>query len=110
MSSDDDYEAEYKFIKERFGDNNFNICLPMRELKDKLTDEDQIIIKQDFKCYCYGDNPPINKYFLIKNKEMTNENIIDDLIKQGLTAECNHSFLECISKQTTSQFSLGFGS
>ena len=126
-SSDDgsdssrDYEAEFKYIEKRFPNAEFSICIDVSKLKEYLTDEKEIIIKQQFSCGCYlryddmflDDNThlrPPNKYFIIKNDNMTIENILDELIKQKMTTDCDHHFLEGFEKETDIQWGLCFGS
>lgn len=116
-----DYEAEIKYIDKRFPNAKFDISIDVSKLKDKLSDETEIVIKQTFCCGCYlryehmllDDNShlrPPNKYFVIRNDNMTIENIIDELIKQNMTTECDHRFLEGFDKETHIQYSMFFGS
>ena len=110
-----DYEAERQYIEERFPNASFDICIDKDVLKEKLTDERTIVIKQTFTCYCHDPkytncDRPQPKYFVITNDNMTIENVIDELIRQNMTADCNHRFLEIFQQQTDAQFCIGFGS
>tara|TARA_B100001094_G_C18142907_1_gene778933 strand:- start:1016 stop:1363 length:348 start_codon:yes stop_codon:yes gene_type:complete len=112
--TEEQYEADFKYIEERFKDANFTISIDKDILKDKLTDKKEIVIKQYFFCACYGcgdiNNRPPNKYFIIRNDNMTYENIIDELIKQNMKAECDHRFLESFDKETEMQYGMFLGS
>jgi hypothetical protein len=112
--TEEQYEADFKYMEARFPDAGFSICIDRDKLKDLLTEDKQIIIKQDFFCRCYGceniDNRPPNKYFIINNDVMSYENVIDELIKQNCITDCDHNFLELIVKQTDIQYELCFGS
>jgi len=108
------FEIENKYIEERFPNTNFTISISLKKLKEKLTDQKEIIVKQHFFCSCWGcqdvNNRPPNKYFIIQNDNMTIENVIDELIKQNLTTDCDHQFLEGFDKETDIQYSMFFGS
>ena len=108
-------DEDIEFINNCFPDANFTICLKPDELNDKISDEKQIVIKQTFTCYCHdtkytGVDRPQPKYFVITNDNMTVENVLDELISQNMTADCNHQFLEGFDQATDVQFELGFGS
>jgi len=109
------FDADMDFINHRFPDAKFTICFTPDEIKERLSDESQIVVKQTFICYCHdtkytGVDRPQSKFYVINNAEMTVENILDELIKQNMTVECNHQFLERILKQTDAQYELQFGS
>tara|TARA_R110000823_G_scaffold307946_1_gene431357 strand:- start:374 stop:721 length:348 start_codon:yes stop_codon:yes gene_type:complete len=112
--TEEQYDADYKYIKERFPNAGFDIGIDRDKLTDLLTTDKQIIIKQDFFCRCYGcediDHRPPNKYFIINNDVMSYENVIDELIKQNCVTDCDHNFLELIVKKTDVQYELWFGS
>ena len=109
------FDEDFEFINNRFPDANFTICLKPDELKEKISDEKQIVIKQTFSCYCYdtkytGVDRPQPKFFVITNDNMTVENVIDELIRQNMTADCNHQFFEGFYQATDAQYEMRFGS
>ena len=110
----DHYDADFDYIQKRFKDAKFCVGIDRNKLKDLLTTDKQIIIKQDFFCRCYGcgdiNNRPPNKYFIINNDVMSYENVIDELIKQNCITDCDHNFLEKIEQKTEVQYELWFGS
>lgn len=112
--TEEQHMADLKYIDGRFPYAKFDVSIDRDKLKEIITREKQIIIKQDFCCTCWGckdiDYRPPNKYFIINNDVMSYENVIDELIRQELVAECDHRFLELITKQTEVQYNLWFGS
>ena len=90
----------------------FSIAIEDSELDDILSDKDQIMIKQDFNCYCFHvKREP--RYFRIKcpkGKPLTNKQVIKELIEQRMILECNHVFLEGFIKKTDYQYELMTGS
>ena len=90
----------------------FSIAIEDSELDDILSDKDQIMIKQDFNCYCFHvKREP--RYFRIKcpkGKSLTNKQVIKELIEQRMILECNHVFLEGFIKKTDYQYELMTGS
>ena len=111
----DTNDEEVDFFNKRFPDAKFSICLRQDELKEKISDEKQVAIRQTFTCYCHdtkytGIDRPQPKFFVIKNDNMTVENVLDELIRQNMTADCNHQFLEGFYKHTDAQYELFFGS
>ena len=90
----------------------FSIAINDSELDNVLSDQDQIMIKQDFDCYCFNKKRD-PRYFHIqcpKDKSLTNRCIIQQLIDQKMVLECNHVFLEGFIKNTDCQFELATGS
>ena len=112
--TEEQYQEEFKYIEKRFPDAQFDVSIAREKLTDIITTDKQIIIKQDYFCSCWGckdvNNRPPNKYYIINNDVMSYENVIDELIKQKLVADCDHRFLELITKTTDIQYSLWFGS
>ena len=104
---------EIAWMNERFKDAKFSVDIPKNELDYLLSEEPQIIIKQTFICPCYKceccDKLP-NKFFCITNNNMTQANVIDELIRQNLECKCDHFFLEGFDQETDIQFGLFFGS
>tara|TARA_R100000951_G_scaffold2414_1_gene3800 strand:+ start:4180 stop:4638 length:459 start_codon:yes stop_codon:yes gene_type:complete len=107
-------DEDIEFINNRFPDAKFTICLKPDELNDKISDEKQIVIKQTFSCYCHDTTAnydrPQPKFFVITNDNMTIENILDELIRQNMTADCNHQFFEGFYQATDAQYEMRFGS
>ena len=65
-------------------------------MKDPISKK-KVTLIQTFNCYCYDTSPRPTKTFIIKsNKPMTNRYIINELIKQDFTLDCNHCFLESL--------------
>ena len=89
----------------------FSIAIEDSELDNILTEKDQIMIKQDFDCYCFHKKRE-PRYFHIKRRSesLTNRCVIQQLIEQKMVLECNHVFLEGFIKKTDCQFELGTGS
>ena len=79
---------------EMFPDAKFNVAININDLDYIITDKKEIIIQQEFKCYCYKNLPTDNKIFTIRGDKLTKKYVIDDLIKQGLVINCDHRFLE----------------
>jgi len=109
----------FDYLQERFKNAKFVISMDKNELKEILTAEKTIVIKQEFNCYCFNGVceccnealiRPKTRYFVIKNDIMSVENVIDELIKQDCKTYCNHNFLEFFDKQTDVQFGMFFGS
>jgi|TARA_B110000027_G_C16085447_1_gene285714 hypothetical protein len=102
---DEEDESEFKGAM-------FSIAIEDSELDDILSDKDQIMIKQDFNCYCFHvKREP--RYFRIKcpkGKSLTNKQVIKELIEQRMILECNHVFLEGFIKKTDYQYELMTGS
>ena len=98
--------------KSEFKGAMFSIAIEDSELDDILSDKDQIMIKQDFNCYCFHvKREP--RYFRIKcpkGKSLTNKQVIKELIEQRMILECNHVFLEGFIKKTDYQYELMTGS
>ena len=105
------YDEEIDKKSEFYG-AMFSVDIDESELDDILSDLDQVIIKQDFDCYCFHvKREP--RYFHIKGpkgKSLTNRDVIKELIEQKMNLECNHMFLEGFIKKTECQFELMTGS
>jgi len=100
-----EYEAECDKIHEMFPNANFVISIPIEELDDVISTEPLIILKLTHTCYCYK-NPKVPEWFNIRCTKMTNKNILNELIKQNLTLNCNHRFIEGFFKQTDTQYEI----
>jgi hypothetical protein len=109
---DDQFHYDGTIDKSEFKGAMFSIAIEDSELDDILSDKDQIMIKQDFNCYCFHvKREP--RYFRIKcpkGKSLTNKQVIKELIEQKMILECNHVFLEGFIKKTDYQYELMTGS
>lgn len=105
----EDYEKEFELIDALFPEAKFTICLKSSQMDEVISLEKQIVIEESLYCYCNGMLKKSNLY-IIKNMEMTNKNVINELIRQGMNRDCNHRFLESIYKKTECHFDLHFGS
>ena len=113
LEQEQEINDEIAWMDERFKDANFTVSIPKNELDDLLSEEPQIIIKQTFTCPCYNCeccDRPMNKFFCITNDNMTQANVIDELIKQNLECDCDHNFLEGFDQETDIQFGMCMGS
>ena len=81
-------------LDEMFFNAYFDVSMDIKKLDDLVSDKNEIIIQQEFKCYCYKNLPTDNKIFTIRGDKLTNKYIIEDLINQGLVINCDHRFLE----------------
>jgi hypothetical protein len=89
---------------------NFNICIKVNDL-DKVIMENKVVIKCDFDCYCYSDNPRTSEYFICKKeKNITNRDLINCLIENKFDTQCNHCFLEKFEITSECQVKPWFGS
>jgi len=90
----------------------FVVDIDESELDEIISESDQIMIKQEFTCYCFNvKREPL--YYRVKGsptKKLTNRYVIEELIKQKVNLECNHMFLEGFIKKTDVQFELQVGS
>lgn len=103
---------ELQIIDDMFPDAKFSPSIDLENLDDIVSDKKEIIIKQDFTCYCYDNINKRPKYYTIKcgeNESLTNKYIINELIKKGIRVECDHVFLESFDllKDNTYLFSCG---
>ena len=89
----------------------FVVAIDESELDDIISESDQIMIKQEFTCYCFNvKRDPL--YYHIKGscgKKLTNRRVINELIEQKMNLECNHMFLEGFTQKTDVQFELDVG-
>jgi hypothetical protein len=99
---EEQYEAELKIIDEIFKDANFSVSIDIDELDELLTDKKQIIIKSDYKCYCYANEVRQPEYFQICGDCITNKYVLEELMKQNLNLNCNHYFIEGFLKSVHS--------
>lgn len=105
----------YNEIEEKmkmFPTKNFYVDIPFDKLDNKLTDKTDIVVKCDYKCYCYSECKRETEYFYISHPNITNRVIINHLIKHGYDPNCNHRNIEEIHQTENSdcQFELWLGS
>ena len=109
-TTDTQFEEELRQINEIFGDTNFTISIGLEHMDDLITDRTCIVIKSDYKCYCYDANPRPSDYFIILNDRITIKHVLLELKEQHLCLECNHHFIEGFQKDSDCQYSLIIGS
>jgi hypothetical protein len=110
---EEEYNKEIEKINKEFPDaNNFSICVDYKELDNIISKKKQIIIKHTYECYCYENINRSTEYFKINDtKPITNRKVIEELCIQNFNPDCNHVFLECISKIKNSiEYELHMGS
>ncbi len=105
-----DYTFEIDLIDKMFPNAKFVIAIDIEELDDIVTDRTNIVIKNTYDCYCYDGVKKIADYFYISGERITNKFIINKLIEQGLSLNCNHCFVEGFFKETSCQFGICTGS
>ena len=93
--SDEIYEKEMLLLEQMFPDANFTISIGIDAMGILVTDDTQMIVKHIYNCGCYDDNErPNTKYYSITGAQLTYRYVIDSLITQGLTLDCDHHFME----------------
>lgn len=121
---EEDWNDERTMIEHMFPDAKFAISIRLSDLNDIVSPLDKIIVKQTFDCYCYRgignaelqEPCQVPKWFPIHCREtgmMTVRHVVNELIRQGMSLDCNHCFLEGItqsSKGGDCQFELIIGS
>ena len=115
QKSDEQYSYEMEQIYNMFPNAKFDIAIQLEDLHEVVTDNKEVVIKNTYSCYCYDDCNRNTDYFYITAKngcKMTNKFIIQELINQGLSLDCNHRFLEGFmkSKNSDCQFEIVVGS
>ena len=112
MIDNDDliYEEEQRQLNEIFGDTDFTISIALDELDELLTERNRVIIKSNYKCYCYDNEPRNTDFFIICGDKITIKYVLLELKKQGLHLDCNHNFIEFFQKDNECQFTIGTGS
>ena len=115
MSSDESeseaaYEAEQEQIEALFPQAKFTICIALSDLDDLVTDKKTIVVKQSYGCYCYDDCPRKTDWVVVHSNRITNRVVLTELIKQDLTLECNHCFVEGFHELSECQFEIITGS
>ena len=117
MTEQEQLEFDLAFEKIHDTFPNINFVLPFDEVEQLdalISEEREIIIKQDFKCYCYdkkfGGKPRKPKTIKIKCENMTYKNVILELVKKKFVVRCGHYFLEEFYEDTDGTYLLRFGS
>ena len=111
--SDEQLESEFRMIDEMFPNSKFSPSIDLENLNDIVSDKKEIIIKQDYTCYCYDNMNKRPKYYTIKcgeNGSLTNKYIMNELIKKDLKLECEHRFLEGFNHLNDNIYELCLGS
>ena len=105
------FEFQQKIIDELFPNVKFSMCIDFNDLNKVVTTKKKATLIQTFDCYCYDTSPRPTKTFIIKsNKPMTRRYIINELIKQDFTLDCNHCFLESLEVNSKGIIEYGTGS
>ena len=94
--TEDEYKYEIQEIQNMFPNAQFKIRIPIEEMYDVISDKPFIIVTRIFDCYCREGRKKSKKSYRIKGKILTYKYVIEQLIKQGLQLECDHSFLQGI--------------
>jgi hypothetical protein len=94
--TDEEYQREQKIIDETFPDAKFPICITPKEIDEVCCDgRTDVMIKHKCDCY-YWDNCPHlcpTHFIRVKNtKPITHRMVLDALIENGFSPECNHIF------------------
>ena len=113
MDTDDEYQKEYEYIESEFPNAKFSICIPMCDLDNVISNEKTIIIRRNYYCYCYDMNDKKRDHYVITHDNMTYRNVIHEMIRQDISFDCNHRFLEAIEpthKDNHTQFQFSMGS
>lgn len=101
--TEEDYEREIACIANMFKEAQFDISIDLELMDELLTEQNHIIIKNAYSCYCHNNNKP-TEYFSIKGDRLTYRYVINKLIEQDLKLDCNHRFLEGFDKTPNRQF------
>ena len=108
--TEEEMENEFDLIDKMFPGAKFVIAIDIEELDDVVTERTNIVIKNTYDCYCYAGVNKIADYFYISGERITNKFIINKLIEQGLSLNCNHCFIEGFDKESDCQFGISAGS
>jgi hypothetical protein len=109
--TDEEYEYDAEQINSMFPNAQFTIAIDIENIDELITDKHNLIIKRNYNCYCYNYSKNTD-YYYIRGENMTVRYVIEELIKENLTLDCNHCFLEGFNKTLGSdcQFELCLGS
>jgi len=114
-SDEEEYMKEIEIINEMFPDACFSVAIRLAEMDEIISEKDTIVIKSDYRCYCYRDYPRNTDFFIInrpKNGKITYKHIFTELMNQELDLDCDHCFIEGIEQTPNSecQFEFALGS
>ena len=110
---DEELQREFRIIDDMFPEADFTPSVRLENLDDVVTDEKEIIIKQDFTCYCHDNMNKRSKYFTIKcgeHESITNKFIMTELMKQKMKIDCDHRFVEGFYKHKDNIYEIWTGS
>lgn len=114
--TEEEMEREIALIDEMFPDAQFSIAIDLEEMDDVLTELSSIVVKNTYTCYCYDGHIIPTDYFHISTTtsrpKMTVKYVLEQLISQGLSLECNHCFVEgfVLTNASACQFEIATGS
>ena len=109
----EEIDIEIRQMDEMFSDAKFSPSIDFEELDDVVSDKKEIIIKQDFTCYCYDNINKSPKYFTVKcreNESLTNKYIMTELMKQKMKIDCDHRFVEGFNHLNDNVYEMYLGS
>jgi len=115
-SDEEEYMKEIEIINEMFPDIRFVIAIRLAEMDEIISEKDTIVIKSDYRCYCYRYAHRNTDFFIInrpKNGKITYKHIFTELMNQELDLlDCDHRFIEGIVQTPNSecQFEFWLGS
>ena len=112
FSDEEKYIENFEKVYQMFPDAKFDIAIDFDDLDNIVTNEKHMVIKHVNDCRCYKKTNIKTRFFFIQGDKLTNKFIINELIKQGLTLDCDHRFLEGFHKLPDSdvQYELVIGS
>ena len=103
-------ESDIDNMNELYPSANFSICV--ENLNEVLSTEPMICIKNTYSCYCYDDKSRESDFYYVKSKsgKITIKDVIDVLVLEDFSPNCNHQFLEGFDQSTPVQFTMFLGS
>ena len=103
-------EDIYIDIDDEFPNALFSVCVD--DLDVVFDNNDTIILKYKYSCYCYSHTSRQTEYFVIKNdgEGITMRKCINKLIEYGFDTDCNHRFFEGLAINTYIQYEIFMGS
>ena len=108
---EEELEAEIEEVHKLFPYARFCIDISIKELGDIVVYAQQVAIKCEFNCYCYGEYPRNSEFFICKSDHViTVTDLINCLIQNNFDPGCNHRFLEGFQLRTDAQVEAFFGS
>ena len=88
---------EFEYVNSLFPNALFNISLLLSELDEVVSNNSSITIEHSFTCSCYdlcSNNLKQTKYYIVTGIKLTNGYILDELIKQEITCNCDHCIFD----------------